>query len=125
MPFKYNPFTHKMDIVESASDIGAITTITGNVNGPQSPIAGNFNFLTANTTIKFSGSAATETLDFGLDNLGLGSSYPSLSSGTRNSGYGRSALHGVTTGQDNSSLGWFSMLASSLGSQNTAIGSAA
>lgn len=125
MPFKYNPFTHKMDIVESAEDIGAITTITGNTGGPESPTAGNFNVVTANSTVKFAGTAATETLDFGLDNLFLGNSGSAITTGTDNTCYGRGAGNSLTGGQINTLIGRLAGAAITGSFSNTAVGHSA
>src|SRR6187551_4019148 len=49
-------------------------TLTGNIGGPISPTAGNWNIITANSTPVFQGAASTLTLDFALtDNLLIGS----------------------------------------------------
>lgn len=67
-----------------------IETITGNTGGPEAPIANNFNFLTANSTVIFAGSPGTETLDFGLSNLIIGSK--PTPTNTNNVGLGQNAL---------------------------------
>ncbi len=102
----------------------AIETITGNTGGAESPSAGNFNFLTANSTVKFAGTAATETVDFGLTNLLLGSSGSSISSGTLNAGVGLNALLVLSSGDANSAIGYRSLFSLSSGSFNTSIGQA-
>ncbi len=86
---------------------GNITTITGNVGGHESPVAGNFNFLTANSTVLFAGSSATETLDFGIANLLLGSSGPSITTATNNSCYGYNSGNAFIGAQQNSLFGPF------------------
>lgn len=86
-----------------------IQTITGNTGGAESPVANNFNFLTANSTVKFAGSTATETLDFALSNLVLGSSSPSISGASNNAGYGINSLLNLTSGSQNASYGALAM----------------
>lgn len=102
--------------------ITAIKTITGNTGGAESPSAGNFNFLTANTTVKFAGTAATETLDFGLSNILLGSSGSSISGAIQNVAIGSNALNALVSGSGNVGVGYNSLLITT-GSLNTALGS--
>jgi hypothetical protein len=127
----------------SAVGTGLIQTITGNINGPIAPIAGNFNIVTANATVLFAGTPGTETLDFNrTSNLVLGTSMPTLTSGTANSGYGpgvfnavtsgsfnaalgNGAGHSLTSGSDNTLSGFSSGVLISTGSFNTSIGSLA
>lgn len=108
---------------QNISASGAITTVTGNDGTPESPSAGNFSFLTANTTVKFLGSVATETLDFGLiTNLALGSSLPALAGGASNTSLGTLALSAVTSGSSNTTVGYNSMSTNTQGFFNTNIG---
>lgn len=102
-----------------------IQTITGNSGGAEVPSSGNFNFLTANSTVKFVGTAATETLDFGLSNLLLGSLGSSISSGASNTGLGFHALERVSLGSSNVAVGFSALFATTTGDNNTAIGGAA
>lgn len=81
-------------------------TITGNTGGALSPTAGNWNIVTANSTVKFAGAVSTETLDFALTNLGLGSSMSSLAGGVDNVSVGSSALTAVTSGSYNTAVGF-------------------
>ena len=118
------------------------TTITGNSGGPISPSSNNWNIKTNNSTAAFVGSGSTLTLDFGLSNLCLGSSLPSLTSGTQNvsvgdidflaltSGsdnvaVGYACLDSLTTGSSNSSVGFNSLALITTGSNNSALGSGA
>ncbi len=50
----------------------SVNTLTGN-SGVATAAANNINIVTANTTVKFTGAAATITQDFGLSNILLGS----------------------------------------------------
>lgn len=102
-----------------------IDTITGNDGVPESPSAGNFNIITANATPKFLGSAATETLDFGITNLVLGSSLPALTIGSQNSGLGDGVLAATTSGIGNAALGFQALKAVNSGSANIGIGQSA
>jgi len=83
-----------------------VETITGNTGGPEAAIANNFNIVTANSTIKFAGTPGTETLDFGLSNLILGSSGTSITGAALgNIGLGVTALSSLTSGQGNTAIG--------------------
>lgn len=99
-----------------------VETVTGNDGVPEAAIANNFNFLTANATVKFIGSPATETLDFGLSNLILGSSATSITSASLNVGVGFQSLNSLTSGTTNTALGYQSLDSLTTGSSNTAIG---
>jgi len=103
-----------------------IMTITGNDGVPESPIGNNFTFLTAHSTVKFRGSPGTETLDFGLQNLFLGSSAPSLTIGTNNTFLGIAAGNGVTSTSLNVGIGTDALVSltsnGAANGENTAIG---
>ena len=106
---------------QSGSSTGFIQTITGNTGGAQSPSAGNFNLLTSNTTVKFAGSAATETLNFGLSNLLLGSS-GSITSGVHNNALGNTSGETLTSGSYNTLIGDTSGYNFNTGNYNTMLG---
>jgi hypothetical protein len=104
---------------------GPIDTITGNDGIPESPVGNNFNIVTANSTVKFTGSTATETLDFNNVpslNLVLGSSLPARTTGFSNVGVGALTLNTVTTGEGNTTLGADCAQSVTTGSTNTLIG---
>lgn len=101
---------------------GAIFTITGNDGVPESAVGGNFNIVTANSTAKFLGSAGTETLDFSLSNLLLGSSGSAITSASSNIGYGQAALTSITSGSRNVAIGIASCGLMNIGGTNIAIG---
>lgn len=107
------------------SAAGAVLTITGNTGGAESPSANNFNILTANSTVKFAGTAATETVDFGLTNLLLGAPGSSISSATQNCGYGQLSLPALTTGTNNSCYGYGSGDSLTTGQGNSLFGTGA
>lgn len=111
-------------ILITATNAGNLQTITGNDAVAESPSAGNFNFLTANATVLFLGTAATETLDFGGGASGtliLGSN-PAGISGISNVGFGPTALSSMTTGLQNIGVGRQALLDCTTGSSNVAIG---
>ncbi len=84
-----------------------IQTISGNDGVAESPdFSGNFNIITANSTPQFIGSANTETLDFNLLNLVLGSSLPSLTTGDRSVGMGSDALMSITSARNSTAIGY-------------------
>lgn len=82
-----------------------LETITGNTGGPESASNNNFNIITANSTLKFAGSAATETLDFGFSNLLLGTPATHITGAARNVGMGQDVLGNLTSGSDNVAFG--------------------
>lgn len=126
----------------SGTSIGQ--TITGNTGGALSPTAGNWNIVTANSTVLFAGSGSTLTLDFsknnlilgtnpaglpggnGLDNVGLGFNVlNSLTSGTSNTAVGYTAMQSATTANSNSAYGFEALLTIISGNNNSAFGSLA
>lgn len=110
---------------EAESASGAITTITGNTGPAESPLVGNFNFLTTGSTVKFSGTANTETLAFAITNLVFGSSLPALTSGTFNVGVGSGVLTALTSGSLNATFGYETCISLTTGSNNTSAGTTA
>lgn len=100
-----------------------VTTITGNTGGALS--GSNINIVTANSTVLFAGSGTTETLDFDITNLLLGSSGASLSGAFRNASVGSTALRDLVSGGDNSALGDKTMQQSTTIERSIAIGSSA
>jgi hypothetical protein len=58
-------------------------TITGNTGGAQPQLAGNWNIVTANSTVVVAGAASTFTMDFGQRNLILGTS-PAITTADEN-----------------------------------------
>lgn len=106
-------------IISASGTVGQ--TFTGN-SGVATPSSGNINIVTSNSTVKFVGSGSTLTQDFGIANLVLGSSLPSLTSGTRNVGVGSGVLGTITSGNDNVSMGSLSAQAITIGLSNTLIG---
>jgi len=101
----------------------SIETITGNDGVPRSPLLGNFNLLTANATVLFIGSAATETLDFArTSNPILGSNAAGITTATNNVGLGVGALAALTTGQSNVAVGNSALTNLTSSIANTAVG---
>jgi len=121
--------TNAVVVIDNTGKLGTnaggapILTITGNIGGAQSPVAGNFNIVTANSTVQFAGTAGTETLDFNrTTNLILGSSLPALTTGVNNVGVGVNVLNTLTSGQANVVIGWRAGDALTSGSGNIAMG---
>lgn len=106
--------------ISASGSIGQ--TITGNTGGARPPTAGNWNIVTANTTVKFAGSGSTLTEDFGLSNLLLGSSGSSITSGGVNVSLGFSTFSAVTSGSANTVIGALSGNLISSGGSNTIVG---
>ncbi len=99
-----------------------VETITGNTGGPEAAIANNFNIVTANSTVKFAGTPGTETLDFGLSNLILGSSATTITSASFNVGIGDFSLQSLTTGTGNTAIGYGGGVSITSAISNTLIG---
>lgn len=115
-----NPGTNTLTI-SAVSGGTVVETITGNTGGARSPTAGNFNIVTANSTAVFAGAGSTETLDFGITNLILGS-LPPIAGGANNVGLGQSALSSLTSGADNVGIGFAALSSLTTGPFNTAVG---
>lgn len=120
--FDSNIFTVDGSGFVTASGTGLGQTITGNDGTPIAPVAGNWDLVTAHSTPVFEGTAGTETLDFGIDNLALGSSLPTLTTAVQNVAYGLDALNALTDGQRNTAMGWHAGLLCDEGGNNTFVG---
>jgi len=90
--------------------------------GTATPASNILNVVTANSTPIFAGAGSTLTQDFGITNLVLGSSLPSLTSGIRNVGVGQSALNATTSGFNNVALGWNTGLVLADGTNDVFVG---
>ncbi len=97
-------------------------TITGNDGIPIAPVSGNWTFITSNATVKFLGTAGTETVNFGLTNLILGTSGASITSATLNVGLGASCMTNLTSGGGNVGIGNSCLSSLTTGSTNVAVG---
>ena len=97
----------------------AVTSITGN-SGPA--ITGAVNIVTSNTTLTFAGAAQTETLDFNLSNLLLGSAGTLITSGTSNVSLGQSAALSLSSGVQNTLIGAVAGSSLATGSVNVFVG---
>ncbi len=104
------------------STTGAGKLITGNSGGAISPVANNWTLITANSTPTFVGTAGTQTLDFGLSNLVLGTSAPAITVGTGNVGLGQNVMVALTSGSGNVIVGHLAAPLLDTGSNNVAIG---
>jgi hypothetical protein len=109
-------------VVVSLTNGNAISTVKGNDGTSETPTsAGIFNIVTSNSTVTFTGSANTETLNFAPTNLILGSSGASVTSASSNVGVGPSVLLSLTSGTSNVALGTCLYLLTSA-NNNVAIG---
>ncbi len=99
-----------------------VETITGNDGVAEAAVSNNFNILTAGTTLKFIGSAGTETIDFALQNLLLGSTGSAITTADSNVGLGYLSLTSLTTGDGNLGIGQFAGASITDGTQNITIG---
>lgn len=70
MPFKFNPFTKKLDIVNvSMIPAGTVTGLAGNIGGSVSPTAGVINVIGDNSVgVNVIGTPLTSTLTISLTN---------------------------------------------------------
>lgn len=60
MAFKFNPFTIKLDYVDTDSAAGPVLFLTGNTGGPIAPAAGNINIVgVGGVTVSGAGSTLT------------------------------------------------------------------
>lgn len=101
-----------------------IETLTGNTGGAVPPTGNNINIVTANSTPVFAGNpgTSTETLDFGLSNLLLGSSGSGITSASASAGFGFDALLSLTSGLDNTAVGYGALSTLTNGDKNVAVG---
>ncbi len=108
---------------QPVSASGAVITLTGNTGGAVSPDgSGNINVITDNATVFFAKTAAsTMKLDFGTNNLLLGTT-GSLTSGNANVSMGQLALANTTSGPANVALGFSALQDNTSGGSNVAIG---
>jgi hypothetical protein len=108
--------------IAATTSPGTVQTLTGNTGGPISPTGNNINIVTANATPVFAGSGSTLTLDFGLSNLAIGSTLPSINLAANNVFMGELAGTGVTDGGSNIGIGRLALFGLTTGTGNTAIG---
>lgn len=111
--------------LSTAGGSGTVSSLTGNDNIAVLPNGGGTIFVkTANSTPTFlSGIANQETLDFGLDNLVLGTSLPNVTVGDFNVGLGNHVFEQLTSGDFNTAIGDQVLRNLTSGSDNTALGS--
>ena len=100
---------------------GFALTFNGNT-GSATPAANVIIFNTANATPIFAAAGNTLLLNFGLQNLLLGSSGSGITTGLLNVGVGLSALSSITSGVSNAAVGTSALSSNSTGGFNTAIG---
>lgn len=110
-------------MISSGASSGT-NTLVGNV-GSATQAGGIINVVTSDTTALFTGAGNTLTLDFALSNLGIGSSYPSLTVGVQNTSVGDLALHSISSGISNTAMGYNALALLSTGQSNVAIGEGA
>ena len=106
---------------------GGAGTITGNDGTPEAQVANNWNIVTANSTLKFAGTAGTETIDMNGDsnnNIIMSNTLQTVSPGNNNVIIGSGS--GGADGANNVSIGSGAGPALNLGSAaNIAIGNGA
>jgi hypothetical protein len=111
----------------SVNKSGVLVELTGNSGTATPDASGNINIVTANTTIEFIGSSHTLLFDCSggaLVNLGIGSSFPSITAGGQaDTGYGSAALNSIISGRHNTGIGAGSLQSLTTSSFNTMTGS--
>lgn len=70
MPFRFNPFTDKLDIVDTTDGPGPVISLTGNDAVQVFPISGNIDLIGAGGTI-VTGNAGTATLTITVSGSGM------------------------------------------------------
>ena len=100
------------------------TDFTVDANGFVSVVGGApvTSVATANATAQFVLAGSTETVDFGITNLALGSSLSSLTSGTQNVFYGLNSGNSITSAIGNTGLGYSSLSNLISGNYNLTLG---
>lgn len=121
MSAKLNPFTGRLQLGggSGGGGGGAITTIAGNSG---TATGATVNLETAGTTLEFTASGDTVTLDFTKLNLLIGSDGIAVAGAAQNVGYGRAPLDNLVDGAANTCMGWASGNQITSGSANVAIG---
>ena len=92
-------------VTVDGSGISGAGTITGNTGGPQAQTANNWDIVTDNSTVEFTGASSALTLDFGLSNLFLGAK-PPIAGAFENVGIGFNAGFSVTDSVANVFIGY-------------------
>lgn len=99
-----NPGAHSIT-VSTISGGPFLQTLTGDAGPIISPDgSGNIDIITENTTVEFTGSANQLELDFGIDNILIGTEVLGIT-GTQNIGLGKNVLSVLTSGDDNIAIG--------------------
>lgn len=105
----------------SGSGSGDVSTLTGN-SGIATPVAGNINVVTANTNVKFIGTAGNLTIDFAPNtNLLIGTD-GSLTTGTSNTTLGFLSGDSITDGINSTYIGYAVAPLTLHSLNNTAVG---
>jgi hypothetical protein len=92
------------------------------INSTPPNASGNFNLVTANTTLSFSASTNTSTLNFSNGNLLLGATAPGITTATFNVALGPFAMQAITSAQQCVAIGEASLASLTTGSFNTSVG---
>ncbi len=112
--------TNGAGTITIAASGGGVTSLAGNSGGA---LTGALSLVTSNATNTFVGSGTTITQNFAAtNNVVIGSSLPSLSGGTFNTGLGTGVLAAVAGGGSNTAVGGAALNTISAGAQNVGIG---
>lgn len=104
MTFGYNPFIDNFDFKGASGGGGTITSV-----------------FTANAIPQFVLSGSTETVDFGITNLIIGTKPLGITTAQGNLGYGTSCLTALASNIRNTAIG-HGTLTDCTGDSNTALG---
>lgn len=97
-------------------------TLTGNSGGAITPTLGNFNIVTSNSTVTFQGSGSTLFLDFNVNNMTFGSALPNVTTGDNNTSVGYLTLDLLTSGFGNNIFGAYAGSSLTSGTGNCGYG---
>lgn len=143
MPFKFNPFTHKLDIVEEGGGGGGITTVNGDNGSVTGSIISLLATPNAGSSVVFDGSGTTMNLEVtdarsntfigniagnktltGSANTSLGANenLGLLTSATANTAIGQASCVRLTSGGFNTFVGSTTAQNIVTGARNTGIG---
>ena len=97
----------QIGIVGAGGGTGAVLTLTGNF-GVATPVAGNINIVSENTTALFRGAGDTLTQDFldPFNNIGLGDALVNITTGIQNTSVGYLALTSATSVENVTAVGF-------------------
>lgn len=129
MPFRFNPFTDKLDLVETGGSGGGITTIngdSGSITGTTVTIYSNNAAVNSGASVKFvnSGTISSFNVTDSVDSTYIGKSSGNLTntSAGSNTALGRFTLNALTTGFSETAVGARSLVSCTSSPDNCGFG---